>query len=66
MDIRHIFDNFINWNTVYKLFGPFWQKYINGINLTVIHCDPVNDDCEIKRKDNWLTMIVKRDEVNKL
>jgi len=43
---------------------PYWQKYVNGINLTVLGCDPTQDDeCPIQTEQNKLYTAIKSNDV---
>jgi hypothetical protein len=35
----------------------FWQKYVNGVNLTFTYCDERLPNCSFPKKDNTFYLI---------
>jgi hypothetical protein len=36
----------------------FWQKYVNGVNLTFTYCDELLPNCSFPKKDNAFYLLV--------
>jgi hypothetical protein len=42
----------------------WWQKYVNGVNLTFTHCNELLPNCSFLKKDNTFYMMVNPKHVS--
>ncbi len=42
----------------------FWQKYVNGVNLTFTYCDEQLPNCSFPKKDNTFYLIAHSTNVS--
>jgi hypothetical protein len=67
MDFHRIID--ISWNSYLDFlinnYYPYWQKYVTGVNMSLIDCDPHLDNCTFEIKQEKLyTSVHSRDVYN--
>lgn len=47
---------------IIKRSKPYWKRYINGINMTLMECVP-RIDCDWKHDDTLITTIVHEEDI---
>jgi hypothetical protein len=54
MDFRSIIE--LSWDSYMTFlinnYYPYWQKYVKGVNTSLIECDPHLDSCALEIREN--------------